>query len=106
MIAFYCRKLTDVQQQYTVTERELLSIVENLKDFRTILLGQKLRIYTDHKNLTCKIFNTVRLLRWRLILEDYGPESGRGWLIEVVGDIQVDDVPCWEIRRRSGVTER
>ena len=53
-IAFYSRKLTDSQQRYTVTDRELLSIVETLKDFRTILIGQKLRIYTDHKNLTCK----------------------------------------------------
>ena len=37
-----------------------------------ILLGQKLRIYTDHKNLTCKILNTDIVLIWRLILEDYG----------------------------------
>ena len=53
-IAFYYIKLTDPQKRYTVTERELLSILETLKEFRTILLGQKLRIYTDHKNLTCK----------------------------------------------------
>ena len=57
LIAFYSRKLTDTQQWYTVTEKELLSIAENLKDFRTILLGQKLRIYTDHKNLTYNFFN-------------------------------------------------
>ena len=42
-------------------------------EFRTKLLGQKLRIYTDHKNLTCNFFNTDRVLRWRLILEDYDP---------------------------------
>ena len=38
------------------------------------MLGQKLRIYTDHKNLTCKNFNTDVVLRWRLILEEYGPD--------------------------------
>ena len=54
-IAFYSRKLTDAQQRYIVMERELICIIETLKEFRTILLGQKLRIYTDHKNLTCKI---------------------------------------------------
>ena len=70
-INLYIRKLTDAQQRYIVIQRELLTIVENLKKFRTILLGQKLQIYTDHKNLTCKIFNTGRLLRWRLILEEY-----------------------------------
>ena len=31
-------------------------------------------IYTDHKNLACKNFNTDIVLRWRLILEYYGPE--------------------------------
>ena len=39
-----------------------------------ILLGQKLIIYTDNKNITCKIFNTDRVLRWKIILEEYGPD--------------------------------
>ena len=38
-----------------------------------MLLGQKLKIYTDHKNLTCKIFNTDKVIIWRLIIEEYGP---------------------------------
>ena len=54
-ITFYSRKLTDAQQQYTVTDRVLLSIVETLKIFRTILLGQKLIIYTDKKILPVRI---------------------------------------------------
>ena len=45
-----------------------------MKEFRTILLGQRLKIYTDHKNLACRNFNTDRLLRWRLILEEYSPD--------------------------------
>ena len=61
-IYFYSRKLTDSQQRYKLTERELLSIVETLKELKTISLVQTLRIYTDHKNLTCKNFNTGRLL--------------------------------------------
>ena len=35
-IVFYIIKLTDTQQRYTVTERKILSIVETLKNFRTI----------------------------------------------------------------------
>ena len=51
-IAFYSRKLTPAQTRYTTTERELLSIVETLKEYRTILLGQQLIVHTDHENLT------------------------------------------------------
>ena len=73
-IAFYSRKLKPEQTRYTTTERELLSIVETLKEFRNILLGQRIVVHTDHKNLTCKNFNTERVMRWRLILEEYNPD--------------------------------
>ena len=38
---------------YTVTERKIISIVESLKESRTILLGQILIICTEH---TCVVF--------------------------------------------------
>ena len=73
-IAFYSRKLNDAQTRYTTTERELLSIVETLKEFRNILLGHKIVVHTDHKNLVYKNFNTERVMRWRLVIEEFGPE--------------------------------
>jgi Integrase zinc binding domain/RNase H-like domain found in reverse transcriptase len=66
--------LNPAQTRYTTTERELLSIVETLKEFRNILLGQCIQVYTDHKNLTFSTFNTERVMRWRLIIEEYAPE--------------------------------
>ena len=39
-----------------------------------ILLGQQLKIYTAHKNITCKKFNNYCILRWRLILKEYSPD--------------------------------
>ena len=63
-IAFYSRKLIPAKVNYTTTEIELLSIVETLKDFRNILLGQQIKVYTDHKNQTYKCFNTERVIRW------------------------------------------
>lgn len=67
-IAFYSRKLNVAQTRYTTTERELLAIVETLKEFRNILLGQQIIVYTDHKNLTYSV------LQRRLILEEFGPD--------------------------------
>jgi transposase InsO family protein len=73
-LAFYSRKLNDAQTRYTVIELELLAIVETLQEYRTILLGHIIKIFTDHKNLTFANFTTDRVRRWRLIVEEYGPE--------------------------------
>ena len=50
-LAFFSRKLSDTQQKYSLTEIELLTIVETLKEFKGMLWGQQLVVYTDHQNL-------------------------------------------------------
>ena len=69
LITVYSRNITETQRRCTVTEREILSIFETLKEFRTILLGQIIRICTVHKKLTCESFNSDRVLLWTLILK-------------------------------------
>ena len=44
-----------------------------MKGFRNFLLGQGLKLFTRNKNITCKKFSTDRVLRWRLVLEEYIP---------------------------------
>ena len=50
-MAFFSRKLSMVQQKYSVTKQELLAIVETLKEFKGMHWGQHLTVYTGHKNL-------------------------------------------------------
>ncbi|MFM8588489.1 MAG: RNase H-like domain-containing protein [Bacteroidota bacterium] len=75
-LAFFSRKLSETQQKYSVTEIELLAIVETLKEFKGMLWGQQLVVYTDHQNLMRDALglSSDRVYRWRLILEEYGPE--------------------------------
>ncbi len=75
-IAFFSRKLFGTQSKYIVTELELLAIVETLKEFKGMLSGQRLNVYTDHKNLTQDGLGLTsdRVTRWRILLEEYAPE--------------------------------
>jgi hypothetical protein len=73
-LAFYSRKLNSAQRRYTTGEQELLSIVETLKEFRNILFGQRIVIHTDHRNILYNKLSSDRIIRWRLLLEEYGPE--------------------------------
>ena len=54
----------------------MLSIVETIKEFKTILLGYKIEIHTDHKNLLHEalLMLSNRAMRWRLIIKKYGPK--------------------------------
>ena len=72
-LAFYSRKMDKAQQRYTTGEQELLSIVETLKEFRNILFGQKIIVHTDHKNIIYGNLSNDRIIRWRLLLEEFSP---------------------------------
>jgi hypothetical protein len=50
-IAFYSGKLNSAQKRYTTGEKELLSIVENLRELSNILLVYKIKVHTDNKKI-------------------------------------------------------
>jgi hypothetical protein len=72
-LAFYLRKLTNPQMRYTITELQLLVIVKTLHEYKCILIGHLITIYTNHKNLTFLNLTTNYVTCWQLIVEEYGP---------------------------------
>jgi hypothetical protein len=76
-LAFFSQKLSPTQQKYSMTEQELLAIVETLKEFKGMLWGQQLTVYTDHKILMQDALGLTsdQVYRWRLLLEEYGPTT-------------------------------
>jgi hypothetical protein len=75
-ITFFSRKLFETQQKYSVAKIELLTIVETLKEFKEMLWGQSIKVFTDHINLTGDTLGLTssRVYQWRLLLEEYAPK--------------------------------
>ncbi len=55
---------------------ELLVIAETLKEFKGMLWGQPIKVFTDHKNLMRDALGLTldRVYQWRFLLEEFGPK--------------------------------
>lgn len=73
-LGFYTRKLNVVQRNYTVREKELLSLVEGLKAFDGMIRGMDVTIVMDHLNLIYQKLLNQQMSRWRLLMEEYNPK--------------------------------
>ncbi len=53
-----------------------MAIVETLKEFKGMLWGQDIKVYTDHKNSRDALgLTSDRVYHWQLLLEEYAPET-------------------------------
>ncbi|KAI0997341.1 hypothetical protein K3495_g10844 [Podosphaera aphanis] len=78
-VAYYSRKLTPVECNYDIHDKELLGIINCLKEWRGELIGlqRPFKILTDHNNLKYFITTqklTERQVRWSQLLSQYNFE--------------------------------
>ena len=52
----------------------MLSLVEGVKAFEGVIKGFDLTLHTDHLNILYNKASTQRIIRWRLLLEEYHPK--------------------------------
>jgi hypothetical protein len=70
LISFTNRKLSSIEKNYTMIEREGLAMVYALHKFRHYLLGSHFKMYTDHSVLRYLVNKPVlgaRICRWLLL---------------------------------------
>lgn len=73
-IEYFSKTLSDCQQNYSTTHKELLAIVLAIERFQHYIWGKQFVVHTDHEALTYLFSqNRVgsRLLRWKLMLSEY-----------------------------------
>ena len=58
-LGFFSRKLEPAQVKYSAFDRELLACYLGIRQFRYMVEGRKLTIYTDHKPLTFVLRRTT-----------------------------------------------
>jgi hypothetical protein len=73
-VAFTSRKLSDSEQNYNTTEREVLAMVYALQKFRHCLLVKHFKMFIDHsalKYLVNKLVLRGRIYRWLLLFQEF-----------------------------------
>ncbi|GKB11561.1 reverse transcriptase domain-containing protein, partial [Tanacetum coccineum] len=73
-IHYASKTMTEAESHYTMTKKEMLTVVYAFEKFRSYLILNKINVYTDHsalKYLFAKKDSKARLLRWVLILQEF-----------------------------------
>lgn len=76
-IYYASRTLTGAQRNYTLTKKELFTIIFAFDKFCSYLIGTKVTVFTDHatiKYLLTKKDTKPRLNRWILLLQEFDLE--------------------------------
>ncbi|MGL5899824.1 MAG: RNase H-like domain-containing protein, partial [Lactobacillaceae bacterium] len=75
IIGYYSKKLNGAELHYSIVEKEYLSILLACINFKNIIQGNYIEVYTDSRNC---LFNnkrtTSRINRWKLLMNEFNYE--------------------------------
>lgn len=105
IIDYFSQKLTKTEQNYSITDIELMAAVKTIRNYRHFLLGKKFLLRTDHaaiKFLKDKKNTNCRLMRYALELQEYDFD-----VQYIKGELNAADflTRCYQIRKDSVITE-
>jgi hypothetical protein len=121
VVAYFSRKLTKSEKNYSTTERECLAVLESVKKFRGYIDATEFEVVTDHASLLWLLNKkdpVGRLGRWALQLQQYSMtlkhRSGREHLVpdalsraiaeEICSIVTINDVWFNELRAKVEAT--
>jgi hypothetical protein len=107
-VAYYCRKLNRAQRNYAAIDKELLCVIATLREFRSMLLGAELYIYTDHKNILNVGNMSERWLPWISYVDEYGPnihyiEGPHNVIADTFSRLSRKDVPSTLVGKKAAM---
>ncbi|KAG0435959.1 Transposon Tf2-6 polyprotein [Dictyocoela muelleri] len=71
IISHYSRKFKNSEKNYSIVEKELFAILKSLFNFREIIQGYFVDVYTDNKNCTFLKTSSSRAEKWRILMNDF-----------------------------------
>ena len=83
-IAYASRRCTSTERNYSITERETLTVIYCQEYFRDMILGYRIRVWTDHtaihnifkhKNLRCRLVKRFVILQYYAVTFEYIPDK-------------------------------
>jgi len=71
-IAFTSLRFNETQKRWPTIEQEAFAIFHAITHWRDLLIREKFKVYSDHRNLTFVLnAESKKLIRWRLVLQEF-----------------------------------
>jgi transposase InsO family protein len=76
-ISYASRSLSETERRYSTTKREALAVLWSLKNYKYLVYGYPVTLFTDHKPLSFlfrKCLPDGALGRWAVLTQEYSPK--------------------------------